>query len=253
MASNYTDDSLPQAESAGSLAVEYTLTVSDCHALDMFLFDTIVSKQLRFRVKFYARNALVGAFVSILGGLLMWGMAIVVTSTNGPDQYAVGCIVAFLSFAGVLIGFLPGSFIYKINRRLNEKRFWRHRRLMLQTGLLKAQQNCRVVLTPEGFTEALNSCEASDAVEITESKITKVSWLAVSSIDVTDEHAFFQIENTSLSFTKPGYLVLPRLAFDNEASFRAFVNTALSNREAAFQTATASLALRDARDARITR
>lgn len=252
MDSTFIEDSPPTVEEDDSCAVEYTLTLSDFHALDMFLFDTVLSKQLRFRLKFYGINTLLGAFLPALCGLIVWGAAVILTSTNGPVEIGVGCL-AFLSILSpVLVGLLPGGYYDKKVRRVNEKRFWRHRERLLRVGLLKSKQTCRVLLTPEGFTETLVAHEKSDAVEITESKTTKVLWVAVSNIAVMEDYAFFTVENAGVSFTTQGFLVLPRLAFVNETSFREFVSRAQHYREAVFQTATAALPLRPPRDSRIT-
>lgn len=240
MASDSTDDSPVLAESDDSLAVEYTLTLADSHALYMFQFDTILRKQMRFRLQFYAVGVLKGVFLSALVGLLGWGVTVPLSSTNGRLEFALGCVGAFINLAVWLIGLIPGSFHHKSVRRWNEKRFWRALKQLRQMGIKPAEQSCRVVLTPEGFTETLESHEASDSIEITQSKVTKVAWLAVSRIEVTEKYAFFTVENANVSFSSQGTLVLPRLAFDNEASFREFVDRALSYRDTPFQTATVS-------------
>ncbi len=253
MASNSTQDCLSRAESDGSSAVEYSLYLSDYHALDMFLYDTILRKQVGFRLRFYVANALVGAVISVLGGVLVRGAAIFLAGTSVPRASDIGGLAALLFFTVMLIGFLPGGFWHEAARRTYEERFWRHRHRLLRRGLQKSRQNCRVVMTAEGFTECLQSREASGEVEIMEGKLSKVSWLAVSSIDVTARHAFFRVEKANLYFTTPGYLILPRLAFDSEASFHGFVDRARVYRDAAYQEAATSFSSRTPRDTRITR
>lgn len=245
------DDSVLEAESDDSLTVEYTLALADSHALSMYLFDTILRKQLRFRLIFYTVNTFKGALLSVVVGLILWAATTPFSSTNGRVEFALGCGAAVLNFAVWMIGLIPGSFIHKDVRRWNEKRFWSTLQQQCQMGIRNAEQNCRVVLSPEGFTETLESHSASHAVEITECKATKVDWLAVSKIEVTDKYAFFTVENAGASFTQQGYLVLPRLAFDNETSFREFVSRALSFRDTAFRTASTSPSFSPPCDTRI--
>lgn len=252
MSSGCTDDSRPQTANDSSFAIEYTLSLSDYHACYVFQYDTILIKQPSFRLRFYAAGALKGVLMSVLVGLVIWGGTVPLSSTNSRLEFAFGCVGAFINLAFWLIGLIPGSFFHKSNRRWNEKRFWRTLQRQCQMGIKPAHQNCRVVLTTEGFTETLESRTASAAVELTESKRTKVDWLTVSSIELTDKYAFFTVENADVSFTKQGFLILPRLAFVNEASFREFVNMARSYRDAAHRTATASLALPIPCDSRIT-
>ncbi len=96
----------------------------------------------------------------------------------------------------------------------------------MQASLIHPARRYRVELTPQGFTETTDHRETGIAVEINEHKETRVWWVAVGRIDVTDEHAFFTI-------TDKGYLLLPRSAFATDASFRDFVDVARNYREAA--------------------
>lgn len=251
MVPDCTDDSVLQAPSDGPFAIEYSLTLSDHHALSMFLFDTILRKQLRFRLRSYAVMAFKAALLPVLCGLIVW-VHTISRPANALLMLALVFVAGLLFYIVWLIELIPGSFLDTSTRRRIERHYWRTLQRQWQLGIRNAEQNCRVVLTPEGFTETLDSHEKSNVVEIVESKVTNVDWLAVSSIEVTDNYAFFTVENACVSFTNQGFLVLPRLAFDNETRFLEFVNAARSFRDAALRKATASRAFPTPRDSRIT-
>ena len=230
MASGITTTPLVSALAGLPLSVEYTLEVADRLALDMFLFDTVIRKRLRFRIKYYGTYLLVGVVLGTIIGVLVWGLVKVWNRSVDPlPPLFAGCTSALGVFLTVLIGLFPGSSLHKVDRSAQEKRFRQVRRVQLRAGLLRYPQRCRVVLTPEWFTETVEFRETGIVVEINEHKETRVWWAAVTDIDIAAEHAFFTVKDK-------GWLILPRAAFVDEASFRVFVDTARSYRDAAYRT-----------------
>jgi hypothetical protein len=203
------------------LSVEYTLELSDHLALDMFLFDTVIRKSSRFRIKFFAAYLLMGSILTIVSAVVWWGTTEVLFTA--PLAGYVGFLIVFAAGFGLL---LPSGPLHQSVRSAQENRFKRARRLQLQFGLFRCPQHYRVVLAPEWFTETTDFRETGSAVEITERKETRVWWVAVASIDVVGEHAFFAVKDK-------GYLILPQAAFADKAIFGAFVEMARTHRETA--------------------
>jgi hypothetical protein len=227
MASGITNNLILPAPVDCPLSVEYTLELSDHLALDMFRFDTLIRKSTRFRIEFYGTHLVFGAAMAALAGVLLWGFVKALDRSVDPlIPRLAGYAGVLMVFAAVLIELLPNSISHKWVRAGNEKRFRQARRAQLQAGIIRHPQRYRVVLTPEWFTETSEFHETGIAVEITEHKETRVWWVAVTSIDVAKEHAFFHVKDK-------GYLILPRAAFADEACFRLFVDMARSYREAA--------------------
>ncbi|HEY7311176.1 MAG TPA: YcxB family protein [Gemmataceae bacterium] len=227
MASGITTTPLVSALAGFPLSVEYTLEVADRLALDMFLYNTVIRKRWRFRIKYHVTYLLVGVILGTILGVLVWsGVTIWNRSGDPVPALFAGCASGLGVFLAVLIGLLPGSSLHKIDRAAQEKRFRQVRHRQLRAGLLRYPQRCRVALTPEWFTETVEFRETGIAVEINEHKETRVWWTAVTGIDIAAEHAFFTVKDK-------GWLILPRAAFADEASFRAFVDTARSYRDAA--------------------
>lgn len=231
MASGITTTPLVSALAGLPLSVEYSLSLADYHALDMFRYD-VMRKSMRFQLKFYTVWLIEGGAGAAIIGLMMWGVLKVLSSALQPIDAHVplraGGGAALLAFSIVLIGMVPGSFLHRMVRNGNEKRFRQARRTQLRVGLLRYPQRYRVVLTPEGFTETVTYCETGIAIEINEQKETRVWWAAVTDIDIAAEHAFFTVKDK-------GWLILPRAAFADEASFRVFVDTARSYRGAPYR------------------
>jgi hypothetical protein len=224
MASGITTTPIASALAGLLLSVEYTLEVADRLALDMFLFDTVIRKSWRFRIKYHASYLMIGAALGAIVGVLVWGSMIIWNPSLEPFRPRLaGCLGALGMFTVVLIGLLPGSSLHQLDRSAQEKRFRRMRHAQLRAGVLRYPQRYHVALTPEWFTDIVEFRETGIAVH----QETRVWWVAVTSIDVAGEHAFFTVKN------KGGYLILPRRAFADEASFLAFVDTARSYREAA--------------------
>jgi hypothetical protein len=246
MASGITNNPILSAPVDCPISVEYTLELADHLALDMFLFDTVIRKSTRFRIEFYGIRLLSGAVWASMAALKLGGFVKAWDPSADPfTPRLAGFAGGLIVFAYVLIGLLPRSFLHKGVRSANEERFRQARRVQLQAGILRYPQRHRVVLTPEGFTETVEFHETGIAVEITEHRKTRVWWAAVVSVDATAEYAFFNVKDK-------GYLVLPRTAFVDEASFRVFVDMARSYREAARAIPTPRLELPAPQDTRIT-
>jgi hypothetical protein len=228
MASGITNNPILPAPVGCPLSIEYTLELSDHLALDMFLFDTVIRKRLRFRLEFYGVNGLLwGTIGAATSGVLWWGLVKVLDPSVDPFTPRIaGYAGALIVFAATLITLLPSSFLHQRVRSANEKRFGQARRAQIRAGILRCPQRYRVVLMPEWFAETVEFHETGIAVEIAEHKETRVWWVAVTGIDMAQEHAFFSVKDK-------GYLILPRAAFADEASFRLFVDMARSYREAA--------------------
>ena len=232
MSSGITNDPTSRAPVKDSLVAEYTLSLSDHHALDMFVYDTVLCRAFAFRLRFYAKHLLVGGVWSAFTALIVWGLVKALDAAGpllGRDPRVplwLGCGSALFVFAIVLISLIPGCFQHRYTRNANSAHFWVARRAQVQVGVLRCPQQYRVVLTPEGFTETTMYRETGVVVEIAEHKETRVRWAAVTSIDATPEHAFFKVKDK-------GWLNLPQSAFADEASFHAFVDMARSYREAA--------------------
>jgi hypothetical protein len=221
MASSITDK--PTLLATGHLpqSVEYTLELSDYSALDMFIFDTVIRKNPIFLIKSSGMLLLIGSISALVSGVLWWG------STSDPFTARLAGYAGFLIvFVAVLSLMLPSSPLHKMVRSANEKRFKRARRAQLQFRIIRCPQRYRVILAPEWFTETTDFRETGIAVEITEHKETRAWWVAVTSIDVVGEHAFFTVKDK-------GYLILPQVAFADQASFLAFVEMARDYRDAA--------------------
>jgi hypothetical protein len=257
MSSGITNNPIAPAAPESQLAVEYTLSLSDHHALQMFEFDQVTRKSTRFQLRFYTINLLQGAALALFLGGMLWGLffAIGTVASNyrkaEPEmdswallRYCFGFSAAAI-FAIWGIGMIPGSFLHIGNRRLNAKLFWKALRLQLQAGILHYPSRYRVVVTSQGFTETVSYRETAVAVEITEHKETRVGWVAVTRIDIAGEHAFFYVKDK-------GWLILPRAAFASEVSFLAFVDTAGKYREAAQLAPAPSTQLRAAPETRLT-
>jgi hypothetical protein len=237
VASGITNHPKNLASLEGALAVEYTLRLSDHHALQMFQFDHIIRKSTPFRLRFYTINLLQGAAVALFVGGIPWGLLSAIGTlarhyrgAATGDSWALFRFCFGFAAASIFaiwgIGMIPGSFIHIRNRQRNSRLFWRALRLQLQAGILHYPSRYRVVLTSQGFTETVSYRETDVAMEITEHKETRVGWVAVTRIDIAGEHAFFCVKDK-------GWLILPRAAFESEVSFLAFVDTARKYREAA--------------------
>ncbi|HWG44299.1 MAG TPA: hypothetical protein VN688_16090 [Gemmataceae bacterium] len=230
MASSITNTLMTSSRMDYPLSVEYSLSLADHHALDMFRYDKILRKSARFRLKFYGQCLLEGGVGAAIIGLMLWGLFKAIGSVlpliDPLVPLRLGCGTALLYFLVILLGMIPDSFLHRKARKINDKRFWQARLAQLQAGLLRYPQCYRVVLTPEWFTETVSYQETNIAVAIIERKETRVWWTTVARIDVTAEHAFFIVRDK-------GNLVLPRTAFAEEATFLTFVDTARAYREAA--------------------
>lgn len=234
MASGITSNPSLSVPGGCPLAVEYTLELSDHLALDMFLYDKVLRKRVRFRIEFYGSILLCSVTGALLAGFLSWSSILVLDQSADPFTARVaGYAGSVILFVAILSLMLPNSPLHKSVRTKNEKRFRRAKRLLLQHGMLRCPQRYRVVLTPEWFTETTDFYEKGIAVEITEHKEIRVWRVAVTSIDVAGENAFSAVKDK-------GWLNLPRKVFTSAADFHAFVELARSYREAALRATTPS-------------
>lgn len=219
MASGITDNPMRPASADYPLSVEYTLELSDFDALDRFNYDRVLSRQLRFRIAFYAGHLLFGAILAIFLGMIVGAFSLH-PRTEGPSSFLsylkAICITALSLFAIVLIGLLPKSFFHRIARATNLARLHRARRGQVILGVINTSRHYQVVMTAEWFTETTEYRDTDIAVEVSERKETRVWWSAVASIDVREERAFFTV-------TDKGYLILPQRAFRDKESFDQFI------------------------------
>ncbi len=74
MTTGIMNHSTGQPPSGNPLVIEYTLTLSDYHALDMFLYDNVLRKRARFRFEFYGTWLLQAAALGAVMGLMVWGI-----------------------------------------------------------------------------------------------------------------------------------------------------------------------------------
>lgn len=121
----------------------------------------------------------------------------------------------------------PGRLFDGVSRSFYEGRMRRLIRENQRVGLYNPRRHDRVVMRADCFIESNDLYDDfTSGVAITEHRETRVEWSAVSRIDMLGEHAIFTV-------VERGYLILPRRAFADEASFLAFVGRAKRYQEAA--------------------
>jgi hypothetical protein len=239
MTSSFTDQPTFRSGAEDACAITYRLALADHHALDLFLFYHYPPIRKRVRRVFYGFMLLYGSLFAAFWGLVAGGVVWLLASIS-PEPFLlsadqVGVRLTLVVFGIWLCGLIPGSLLHRLFRRKIDERFWRYRRTQLRQGVFNYHPRHRLVLTPEGLSETSESHDASASVMITESKVTTVRWTSVTSIDVTDQHAFFTIAEASQSFSQPGFLILPRAAFAREDDFQAFLDMARRHRDAALK------------------
>jgi hypothetical protein len=108
MSSGITNDPTSRARVKDSLVAEYTLSLADHHALDMFVYDTVLCRAFAFRLRFYAKHLLVGGVWSAFTAAIVWGLVKALDAVGPPlgrDPRVplwLGCGSALLVFAIVL-------------------------------------------------------------------------------------------------------------------------------------------------------
>jgi hypothetical protein len=201
-------------ETDAPLAVEYRLFMEDHLALLMFVYDKARAEARR-GVWFWVTRSLslagaIPAFVYALTARLL---------PEGPGTLLIALAVMGFVVVVLLDTILPGGLLFAFFRPVHQGRMMLWIRAGRRVGLYNPRRRDRLVLTEEGFIESNDLEENAGGVENIEHKETRVRWSAVSSIDVTGEHAFFNVKDR-------GHLILPRFAFATEGSFRSFVDMA---------------------------
>lgn len=219
MSSGFTDKPRSPAKTAIEDEVSYTLTPDDFVTLYLFLYDKAQSERRAGECGRLLRLCL-GALVTSL--FLGWvsgvvaGAALRFLECPDPGMPAlfvggfVGLLVLGASVAAARKLLFPGR------ERSAYRKLMVHSVREAQTwGPLRFPRRDRVVVTGEGFTESNAYDDDGGGVTITERRETAVSWHAVESIDVTDDHLFITVR-------AKGYLIVPRRAFPDEQAFLRF-------------------------------
>jgi hypothetical protein len=209
---------------ANASTIEFNLHLEDHLALYMFAYDT--ARAARRAARYWG-----GSFLQAASSMAVIVLYLTASVLNDERWRLIARIGVLMFLALYLLYYLePGRLFAGFTRSFYQRKMTRLLRDGQQGGLYSSKRRDRVVMTEHYFIETNDLQDTStSAVEISEHKETRVEWSAVSSIDVTAEHAFFTV-------TDRGYLVLPRKAFADEASFLAFVDMALAYREAALLT-----------------
>jgi len=201
--------------------IEFNLLLEDHLALFMFAYDT--ARAARRTARSWPRGFLPAAF----------SMAVIVLTLtlsvleNERWRLIFSCGLLLFLALYLLLYLEPGRLFSGFTRSFYRGRMARLIRDNQQVGLYNPKRQDRVVMTVHDFIETNDLQDTSTAgVAITEHRETRVEWSAVSRIDNLGAQAIFTV-------TEKGYLVLPRRAFVDEASFLAFVERASSYCETA--------------------
>jgi hypothetical protein len=223
METGFTDEPPRPAGPAPVTEVEYVLTPDDHAACRLFLLDrqnAEADKRAWLPSPVVLAIVLLPGFLTVLGCLL-W-------------QRQIGLVVGWAAFAGAAV------FLFLSLRRGAKpadaaeaetparKRLREYYRLI---GEQNAGRRDRVALGADGFVESNETREDDGGVETIRRAETRVSWLAVERIDLLPEYTIFTIR-------QKGWMFVPKRAFADEASFRAFAEAAERLRQEAVHRAT---------------
>lgn len=201
---------------ADDSTIEYNLLLEDHLALFVFAHD-------RARA---ARGS--GGLVHGLCSMAVIALTLALSVLENERWRHLLSIGLLLFLALYLLHYLhPGRLFDGVNRSFYEGRMRRLIQEDQRVGLYNPRRHDRVVMMADCFIETNDLYDDSTpGVALTEHRETRVNWSAVSRIDMLGEHAIFTV-------VERGYLILPRRAFADEASFLAFVERAKRYQEAA--------------------
>jgi hypothetical protein len=222
MQTGITDQPSPSAPLA---AIEYVLTPDDHAACHLHLLD----RQL------HAGDQAAAGGVSgwTLGVIGVVALAILIyLASQGSVVLAAAWGVLAGGFLAVLALTVRGKSGPKPNVAPGAESAARRQyadRFRAGAELLQGRRDC-VELYAEGFVEFNESHEDDGGIELLQRSETRVAWASVESIDVIPTHAIFTV-------TDKGHLFVPKWAFRDDGTFRAFVETAERLRQAAMHRA----------------
>jgi hypothetical protein len=202
MSSGFTDKPGPPAKPAKEDEITYTLTPEDFVTFYMFFYD---------KARCERRATIFGQLV----GLLL--AALVIPPLFGWIGGVVGGFAGLLAILVLLViarrELFPGR-----ERKAYRKLMVRSIREGQKGGAFRFPRRDRIELTGDGFTEFNVYDDDSGGVTVTERRETCVSWHAVETIDIADDHLFITVRDK-------GWLIVPRRAFPDEQAFLRFAGT----------------------------
>jgi hypothetical protein len=203
--------------------VTYTLTPEDFVTLYLFVYDKVRPGRRASEFGQLPKLCVGSLVTSLFFGWVSYLVAgAVLTLLECPNPWVpakyVGGFVGLLTFLASSVVVAREVFFAGRERAAYRKLMIRSVREGQKGGTFRFPRRDRVVVTGEGFTEFNAYEDDSGGVTVTERRETDVSWHAVESIDITDDHLLVTVR-------EKGWLIVPRRAFPDEQAFLRFAGT----------------------------